>query len=300
MYSLRSQFLRIKIALFSLLILFCVTAAPDRQWAKAPAAAQCPTITVNPASLPGAALGVAYSQSFSASGGLGPYTFARTAGTLPPGLSLNSGGSLSGAPNAAGMYNFTIQATGVNGCTGSRSYSILVVCPVITLNPANLPGAALGAPYSQRITASGGDAPYTYSITAGSIPPGMFFGSGGILGGTPNTTGNYNFTVRATDSNGCAGSRSYSILVVCPNITLNPSSLPAATRGVSYSQTITASGGDSPYTFSLVSGSLPPGMFFGSGGTLGGTPTTPGNYSFLLRATDDKGCAGSRASYPPG
>ncbi|MGH9835196.1 MAG: Ig domain-containing protein, partial [Blastocatellia bacterium] len=119
---LQSQSRRINLAIFSLLILLCVTAAPDRQWAKAPAA-QCPTITLNPASLPGAALGVAYSQTFTASGGLGPYTFTRTAGTLPPGLSLNSGGSLSGAPNATGAYNFTIQATGVNGCTGSRSYS---------------------------------------------------------------------------------------------------------------------------------------------------------------------------------
>ncbi len=293
MNFMQSQVRHIGVALFTLLVLFALAALPNRQQVEV-SAAQCPPIAVAPGSIPGASLGVAYSQSFTASGGQSPYTFSRSAGALPPGLFLGSNGSFGGTPTALGNYNFTIRATDANGCTGSRSYSMLVVCPGITLTN-NLPGASLGVQYSQTITASGGDAPYTFSKTAGTIPPGLFLNSGGGLGGTPTALGNYNFTIQATDSNGCTGSRSYSILVVCPNITLNPASLPAATRGVAYSQNITASGGDSPYTYSLVSGSIPPGMFLGSGGSIGGTSNVTGTYSFLIRATDSNGCAGQRA-----
>ncbi|MDX2042070.1 MAG: putative Ig domain-containing protein [Acidobacteriota bacterium] len=293
MNFMQSQVRHIGVALFTLLVLFALAALPNRQQVEV-SAAQCPPIAVAPGSIPGGALGVTYSKTFTASGGQSPYTFSRSAGALPPGLFLNSGGGLGGTPTATGNYNFTIQARDANGCTGTRSYSMLVVCPSITLTN-NLPGASLGVQYSQTISASGGDSPYTFSKTAGTIPPGLFLNSGGGLNGTPTALGNYNFTIQATDSNGCTGSRSYSILVVCPNITLNPASLPAATRGVAYSQNITASGGDSPYTYSLVSGSIPPGMFLGSNGSIGGTSNVTGTYSFLVRATDNNGCTGQRA-----
>jgi uncharacterized protein (TIGR03437 family) len=293
MNFMQSQVRHIGIALLSVLIFFALATLPDRRQSEV-SAAQCPPIAVAPGSIPGASLGQTYSQTFTASGGQSPYTFTRSTGALPPGLFLNSGGGLSGTPTATGNYNFTIQARDANNCTGSRSYSILVVCPSITLTQ-NLPGASLGVAYSQTITASGGASPYTFSRTAGALPPGLFLNSGGGLSGTPTATGNYNFTIQARDSNNCTGSRSYSMLVVCPGITLNPGSLPTATVGQSYSQNITATGGDSPYTFTVVSGSIPPGMFFGSSGAIGGTPNTAGTYNFLVRATDGNGCTGQRA-----
>ena len=89
MHSLRSQFRQINIAVFSLLILFCILAAPDRQWAKATAVAQCQMITINPATLPDGDVGMSYSQNLSATGGQRPYNYSLTTGALPPGLSFS-------------------------------------------------------------------------------------------------------------------------------------------------------------------------------------------------------------------
>ncbi len=294
MNYVQSQLRHLGIALFSILIIFALAALPDIPQTKA-SAAQCPLIAVGPGSIPGASLGVAYSQTFTASGGNAPYTFSRIAGSLPPGLFLNSGGRLAGTPNTLGNYNFTIQATGVNGCTGSRSYSMLVVCPNITLNPGTLPAATLGETYSQTLTASGGKSPYSFSRTTGSLPPGLFLNSGGGLSGTPNTTGTYNFTIRATDDNGCTGSRAYAVTVNCPNFLIFPANIPGATVGVSYSQNFSTTGGQSPYAYSLAGGSIPPGMFLGSGGVLGGTPNTSGTYNFTLRSTDANNCVDTRS-----
>ncbi len=94
-------------------------------------ASNCSAITVNPSSLPGGTVGNGYSQTITASGGAAPYTFTVSAGTLPPGLNLSSGGSLTGTLSAGGTYNFTVQAADQNGCTGARAYSV-------TINPVGL------------------------------------------------------------------------------------------------------------------------------------------------------------------
>ncbi len=232
MNFMQSQVRHIGIALLSVLIFFAPATLPDKRQPEV-SAAQCPPIAVAPGSIPGASLGQTYSQTFTASGGQSPYTFTRSTGALPPGLFLNSGGGLSGTPTATGNYNFTIQARDANNCTGSRSYSILVVCPSITLNPGSLPTATVGQSYSQNITATGGDSPYTFTVVSGSIPPGMFFGSSGAIGGTPNTAGTYNFLVRATDGNGCTGQRAITLTVRWA-LSLLPVTVPDATIGVPY------------------------------------------------------------------
>src|SRR5204863_3788557 len=83
----------------------------------------CPVFAALPASAPSASIGVAYSQTFTASAGSAPFTFAVTSGTLPTGLSLSAGGLLSGTPTATGTFPFTIGITAAAGCTGSRAYS---------------------------------------------------------------------------------------------------------------------------------------------------------------------------------
>ena len=83
------------------------------------------------------------------------------------------------------------------------------ICPVITVSPATLPSGLVGSPYSQAITATGGTGTYTYAVTAGALPAGLTLSAGGLLSGTPTAAGAFNFTVTATDSNGCTGSVSY-------------------------------------------------------------------------------------------
>ena len=249
-----------------------------------------PTITVAPATLPAATLHVAYSQSVIAQGGTSPYTYSVTAGSLPTGLSLASDGSLSGSPGSPGSYNFTVTATdstGGNGpYTGSRAYSVTVSAPTITLSPVSLPAAGVGTAYSQSLSASGGSGPYSYAVSAGSLPAGVSLSSTGVLSGTPTAGGSFNFTVTATDANTNTGSQAYALTVNSPTLSIAPTSLPAAADGAAYTQGITASGGTAPYAYSITSGSLPPGMSVAADGTLSGTPTGVGTFNFVVQAQD--------------
>jgi hypothetical protein len=260
-------------------------------------AAPCPPITVSPATLPAVIVGIAYSQAITASGGTAPYSFAVTSGVLPPGLSLSSAGLLSGILTSTGNYTFTVTATDALGCLGSRLYTFAVNCPPITIAPATLPNATVGVAYSQTITASGGTAPYIFTLVSGSLPGGITLSGAGVLSGTPTMAGSSTFTIRATDDSGCFAERLYTLIVnvaPCPPLTVSPEMLPAAIVGIPYSQTITASGGTTPYTFAVTAGALPPGLSLSSAGLLSGTLTSAGNYTFTVTATDAAGCIGSR------
>lgn len=112
-----------------------------------------------------------------------------------------------------------ITATDANGCLGTRAYEIVIAalgCPPITVNPATLPPATVGLIYSQTITASGGTPAYTFAVTAGALPNGLTLAPGGALTGTPTVAGLFTFTIQATDSLGCLGSRAYSMSVLAP------------------------------------------------------------------------------------
>jgi hypothetical protein len=177
----------------------------------------CPIITVNPATLPNGSIGTPYNQTVSGSGGTAPYTFSVSSGALPGGLLLNSAtGAITGTPIVAGTFTFTITATDVNGCTGRRLYTVTIAspgCPAITLSPTTLPPGGVGTAYSQNVTASGGTAPYTFTIASGALPTGLTLSATGTIAGTPTTAGLFNFTVRATDSVGCIGARSYTLAI---------------------------------------------------------------------------------------
>jgi hypothetical protein len=213
---------------------------------------------------------------------------------LPPGLTLSSTGSLDGTLTAEGTFTFTILATDSNGCTGKRQYTVTVSCPDIKVKPAHLPDASVGSPYNKVFTASGGSAPYIFTVSNGSLPDGLHLSMGGTLSGTPTAEGFFNFTILATDRYGCTGKRSYSIDVKCADIRLSPSRLPKGTVNQPYSKTITASGGNGGYTFTVESGNLPPGLHLSTSGVLSGTPTEAGSFTFTIAVTDGFGCDGKR------
>ncbi|QSX80098.1 putative Ig domain-containing protein [Lysobacter solisilvae] len=248
-----------------------------------------PTIVFAPATLPDGVGGVAYSQTVTATGGAAPYAFSLVAGSLPAGLSLSSAGVLAGTPTTAGTFSITMRAADANGFTGDQVYSLVIAAPTIVVAPATLPDGLAGVAYSQALSASGGTAPYNFSLLAGALPAGMSFSSGGVLSGTPTAAGTFNITVRATDALGFTGDLAYALVIAAPTIAIAPPTLPDGLAGVAYSQTLTASGGTGPHTFSLLSGSLPTGMSFSSGGVLSGTPTVAGSFNFTVRATDALG-----------
>lgn len=193
----------------------------------------CPIITVNPPTLPNGSVGTAYSQTVSGSGGTSPYTFTISSGALPTGLVLNGvTGAITGTPTTAGTFTFTITATDATGCAGSRLYTVTIAsagCPAITLSPTTLPPARAQTLYSQSVTASGGTAPYAYTVSAGALPNGLTLNPAtGLISGTPLQGGIFNFTIQATDANGCIGANPYTLTVLAagPNIPmLDPRSL---------------------------------------------------------------------------
>lgn len=260
--------------------------------------AVCPVITLSPATLPTGMVGTAYTQPITASGGTSPYTYAVTAGTLPTGLTLTSAGVLSGTPTTAGSSPVTITATDANGCPASIVYTLVVapvaVCPVITLSPVVLPSGMIAVAYSQPITASGGTAPYVFTLTLGTLPAGLTLTPAGLLSGTPTTVGSSNVSIRGTDANGCFATVAYVIVItpaaVCPVLTLTPATLPNAAVGTAYSQQLTAAGGLAPYIYTITAGSLPAGMTLTPAGLIAGTPTTAGTSTVTIRATDANGC----------
>ncbi|MDQ6860347.1 MAG: putative Ig domain-containing protein [Verrucomicrobiota bacterium] len=260
----------------------------------------CPTITLSPSTLPGGTVGTSYSQTVSASGGSGTYTYSVSSGSLPPGLTLNtSTGQISGTPTTTtgSPFSFTIKATDSStSCTGSQSYTVTISCPATTLSPTTLPDGQVNSAYDQTVTASGTGGAYTYAVTTGSLPAGLTLSAAGRISGTPTRSGSSSFTITATDTSaGCSGSRAYSIQVNCPATTVSPSTLPNGQVGMTYNQTITASGTGGTYTFAVTSGTLPNGLTLSSSGQLSGTPTQSGPFNFTITATDSSAnCAGSR------
>jgi hypothetical protein len=190
-----------------------------------------------PAIQAGGVAGSPYSQSAAASPA-GAYTYSVTGGFLPPALSLDSGtGLISGTLTTAGTFNFEITALG-GGCSVSRNYQIVVSCPVITLSV--LPGGQVNTNYSQTITATPAGTTYSFIVSNGALPPGLSVSPTGALTGSPTQSGTFNFQVTASGFGSCTGSRDYELVIGCPVITLNPSSLPGGPMGSPYSQSVSA------------------------------------------------------------
>ncbi len=233
-----------------------------------------------------------YSQMLVAWGGTGPYTWAVSSGSLPSGLSLSSSsGVISGNIGAsATTSSFTVTAKDANGLTASATLTITITStPALAISTSSLPAATAGQLYSAPVAASGGQAPYTWSISG--APSWLSISAGGNLSGTPSAGGVSTFSVTVKDSAGATASKSLSITVT-GGISIQTTSLPQATRGTAYSQTIQTSGGTAPLTWSYT-GTLPAGMSF-AGGTLSGTPSASGSFPITVTVTDAKGATASQ------
>jgi len=243
-------------------------------------------LTINTTSpLPIGVVGVAYSQNLTATGGTPPYMWSLTSGALPTGLTLSSAGSITGTPSVFGTSTFTIRATDSALAAATQAYS-LTIRSGLTISTTSLPSGTVGVAYSRTLAATGGSAPYTWSLASGNLPGGLALSSSGAIIGTPTTSGTSTFSVRVTDSVSTSTTENLS-LTISSGVTITTTSpLPPAAVGIPYSQTLAAAGGSPPYTWSLMSGSLPAGLIFSSGSTITGTPTGPGTASFAVRVTD--------------
>lgn len=156
--------------------------------------------------VPAATVGTFYRQQLRSTGGLPPLSWFVVDGSFPPGLTLSTDGLLYGTPTAAGTFTFTVIVDDdvfQNTLGGTTELTLTVnpaAPPPVTISTKSLPGGVAGTAYSQALSASGGTAPYTWSVVKGSLPAGLKLSRGGSVSGTPRTSGTSRFTVQATDS----------------------------------------------------------------------------------------------------
>jgi hypothetical protein len=220
-----------------------------------------------------------FSQTFEASGGIGPYTYAES-GALPHGITF-ANGTLSGTTVAVGVYPLAITATDTNHFTGTQTLTLTVAAPKIAISPTTLATATAGKLFSQILTSSGGIGPYTYA-ESGALPHGITFANG-TLSGTTITVGVYPLAITATDANHFTGTQTLTLTVAAPKIAISPTTLAHATAGKSFSQTFTASGDTGPYAYAE-SGALPHGIAF-KGNILSGKTSSLGSYPITITVT---------------
>ncbi|MBZ0135084.1 MAG: putative Ig domain-containing protein [Planctomycetes bacterium] len=167
--------------------------------------ATVPAITTT-SPLPNGEQGAAYTPvNLVTTGGTGSLTIAVTAGAVPPGMTLNAAGALSGTPNAAGPYSFTVTVTDSLNVSGTPVvYNITIDPPANgspTITTTTLPSGTDGSVYGPAtIVATGGTPAYTFAVTAGSLPPGLNLAANGTITGTPTSSGTFNFDVTVTDA----------------------------------------------------------------------------------------------------
>src|SRR5207244_2708274 len=156
-------------------------------------------------------------------------------------------------PTTAVTPNFNVRVDDGSMQTAARPLSILINPPTLSITTTSLAAGTVGTAYSQTLTATGGTPPFGWSLSTGSLPLGLTLSAAGVISGTPTTAGTPSFTVRVDDGRQTAF-KALTIMISPPPLSVTTASLASGTVGVVYSaQTLSATGGTPPYTWSVSS-----------------------------------------------
>ncbi|HEU4881863.1 MAG TPA: putative Ig domain-containing protein [Longimicrobium sp.] len=169
--------------------------------------------------------------------------------------------------------------------TGFR-VTVSLAAPVTLVSDSLRRTAVLEVEYADSLRADGGVGSYTWSVTAGSLPPGVALNAAtGVLSGVPSQVGTWRFTARAA-SGSVSASREFRIEVLRPVRIATDPVRPAVRLGAVYLDSLRATGGSGSYTWSVAAGAVPAGLALdGSTGVLSGTATQEGTHRFTVVAT---------------
>jgi hypothetical protein len=227
---------------------------------------------------------VAFSYQIIASNS--PTSYAITTGTLPAGLTLNtSTGLITGTPTATGTSALGITAANTAGTSAAATVTIIIYPAIPVVTVANQNGTT-GALFTYQIVAT--NSPTEYSVTSGTLPPGLMLNSAsGVISGTPTTTGAFSLGIKASNAGGQSAEATLTITIKQPIPVVTPATI-TGTKNSAVSRQIVAT--NSPSSFAIASGTLPAGLTLNtSTGLISGTPTTAGNSTAGITATNAGG-----------
>lgn len=259
-------------------------------------------LTITTAALPIATLNEAYTQSLQAVNGSGTLAWRLQSGNLPPGMTLSSTGAVTGTPDTAGTYTFSVAVNDSSNppLTTSRSYTLQVE-PFSFATAPTLGDGGVGRSYFGGLALTNGTGPFNFVVVSGALPPGVnLTAATGTFSGSPTSAGTFTFTVQVSDADGQTTSRQFTLTVDAFSVATT--SLPNGTQGQGYYAPIQLTNGAAPFTFTISAGSLPaglslsaenpdgsPGAVSGSTGVIAGVPTTPGTANFTVQVRDNNG-----------
>lgn len=226
-------------------------------------------------------VGSSYSTSVSASGAT---SYSLASGSLPPGISLASNGTISGTPSAgvSQTFSFAVNATNAGGTVTSNTFNITRLQALPSWTDSTLSSdLRVGVSYSDSVQASNAS-----SYSASGLPSAGLSHSAGVVSGTPSTTSTIFFSISAFNSDGASSSLNFSLTPKPAFASWVDNTLSTGTVkvGQDYNDGVVANGASA---YAVHNGSLPPGLSLDtSTGTLTGSPTTVGSYSFVLRAAN--------------
>lgn len=265
-------------------------------------------------SLPPAELGGHYCRFLEAEGGDGTYTWSLIGGELPVGIAIREERSgdqvlashLCGTPSQLGTHRFTLEVAS-HDLVARRDFE-LVVTPSdgsLVVVTDLLPEGAVASRYDFEIGAIGGKAPYTWSITDGSMPQGLGLRQDGQFFGFPKEQGAFSIGIQVEDADGRKASRTFDLVVQeADAISCMSTTLPSTLLGESYDTQLNVSGGEAPYKWTTLEGRRlpsmndagetfvgkpPPGMNLDQSGRVGGTPEQAGRYIWLVQVEEADG-----------